>query len=117
MSAFTLLLAAILVAQHFASLTGDLFDDADSDRNEVLDYEEFKAVLPSIANRKVILTAGSLRTDDGRTKTGSVLLLDLPTRAEAEAFFANDPATKAGMRGKTEIRWLNVAILDRTEQP
>jgi len=70
-----------------------------------------------LANRKVILTAGSLRTDDGRTKTGSVLLLDLPTRAEAEAFFANDPATKAGMRGKTEIRWLNVAILDRTEQP
>jgi len=70
-----------------------------------------------LANRDVILTAGSLRTDDGQTKTGSVLLLDLPTRAEAEAFFANDPATKAGMRGKTEIRWLNVAILDRTEQP
>jgi len=70
-----------------------------------------------LANKNVILTAGSLRTDDGRTKTGSVLLLDLPTRAKAEAFFANDPATKAGMRGKTEIGWLNVAILDRTEQP
>ena len=70
-----------------------------------------------LANRDVILTAGSLRTDDGETKTGSVLLLDLPTRAEAEAFFANDPATKAGMRGETEIRWLNVAILNRFEQP
>ncbi len=68
-------------------------------------------------NRDVILCAGSLRTDDGKTKIGSVLLLDLPTRADAEAFFAEDPATKAGMRGETEIRWLNVAILDRTEQP
>lgn len=70
-----------------------------------------------LANRDVILCAGSLRTDDGQTKTGSVLLLDLPTRAAAETFFANDPATKAGMRGDTEIRWLNVAILDHLEQP
>ncbi|MEQ9259791.1 MAG: YciI family protein [Roseovarius sp.] len=70
-----------------------------------------------LANRDVILCAGSLRTDDGLTKTGSVLLLDLPTRADAEAFFANDPATKAGMRGETEIRWLNVAILGGEEQP
>jgi uncharacterized protein len=68
-----------------------------------------------LANRDVILCAGSLRTDDKQTKTGSVLLLDLPTRADAEAFFAGDPATKAGLRGETIYRWLNVAILDRTE--
>lgn len=70
-----------------------------------------------LANRDVILTAGSLREDDGETKTGSVLILDVPTRADAEVFFANDPATKAGMRGETEIRWLNVAILNHEEQP
>lgn len=70
-----------------------------------------------LANRAVILCAGSLRADDGVTKTGSTLVLDLPTRAEAEAFFAADPATRAGQRGETEIRWLNVAILDRTERP
>lgn len=70
-----------------------------------------------LENRHVILAGGSLRDDDRVTKTGSALLLDLPTRADAEAFFANDPATKAGMRGVTEIRWLNVAILDRQEQP
>jgi len=68
-------------------------------------------------NRQVILVAGSLRKDDRMTKTGSVLLLDLPTRKEAEAFIANDPATRAGMRGEIEIRWLNVAILGREEQP
>lgn len=70
-----------------------------------------------LANREKILCAGSLREDDGVTKIGSVLLLDLPTRVDAEAFFAEDPATKAGMRGETEITWLNVAILDRVEQP
>lgn len=69
-----------------------------------------------LANKDKILTAGSLREDDGVTKTGSTVLLDVETRAEAEAYFANDPATKAGMRGRTEIRWLNVAILDRREQ-
>lgn len=70
-----------------------------------------------LANREVILCAGSLRTDDGETRTGSVLLLDLPTREAAEEFFAEDPASRAGMRGATEIRWLNVAILDHQEQP
>ena len=63
------------------------------------------------------MCAGSLRTDDGKTRKGSMLLVNLPTRKDAEDFFANDPASKAGMRGKTEIRWLNVAILDRIEQP
>ena len=70
-----------------------------------------------LANREKILVAGSLREDDGITKTGSVLLLNVGSREEAEAFFAEDPATKAGMRGKTEVRWLNVAILAGEEQP
>jgi len=60
-----------------------------------------------------LLLAGSLRADDRMTKTGSVFLLDVETRAEAEAFIAADPATQAGLRGRVEIRWLNVAILDR----
>ncbi|MCW3783130.1 YciI family protein [Defluviimonas salinarum] len=68
------------------------------------------------AHRAVILLAGSLRRDDLETKTGSVLLLDLETREDAERFFADDPATKAGLRGATEIRWLNPAILDRRVQ-
>ncbi len=59
-----------------------------------------------------LLLAGSLREDDRATKTGSVFLLDVETRAEAEAFVAADPTTRAGLRGKVEIRWLNVAILD-----
>ena len=68
-----------------------------------------------LANRHIILAAGSLRDDDGVTKTGSLLVLDVATRAEAEAFLANDPATKAGMRGTTSIRYLNAAILNHEE--
>jgi hypothetical protein len=69
-----------------------------------------------LANKGIILAAGSLRDDDGITKTGSLLILDVENRQDARAFFDNDPASKAGMRGKTSIRFLNCAILDREEQ-
>ena len=59
-----------------------------------------------------ILAAGSLRSDDGVTKTGSLLIVDVATRAEAEALIAADPATRAGLRGRIEIRFWNPAILD-----
>jgi uncharacterized protein YciI len=68
-----------------------------------------------LGHRDVILASGSLRKDDGVTKLGSLVLLDVATRQEAEAYFAADPATRAGLRGAIEIRWLNVAILDRQE--
>ncbi len=69
-----------------------------------------------LANRHVILAAGSLREDDGVTKNGSLLILDVETRAEAQAFFEKDPATQAGLRGETSIRYLNAAILNCEEQ-
>ena len=58
-----------------------------------------------------ILAAGSLRTDDGVTPIGSLLVVDAETRAEAEAIIAADPATKAGLRGKITITRWNKAIL------
>ena len=57
-----------------------------------------------------VLCAGSLRTDDGITPTGSLLILDVGTRAEAEALFRADPATKAGLRGTFTIKRWNKAI-------
>ena len=70
-----------------------------------------------LSHRDIILAAGSLREDDGITKNGSILILDVETRDEAQAIFDSDPATRAGMRGQTEIRFLNVAILDGQERP
>lgn len=65
--------------------------------------------------RDRIVAAGSLRTDDGVTPTGSLLIVDVTTRAEAQALIEADPATKAGLRGEISIRWWNPAILNREE--
>ena len=62
-----------------------------------------------------VLAAGSLRTDDGTTPTGSLLVLDVESREEAQALIDGDPATKAGLRGEISIRYWNWAIFDRTE--
>ena len=64
----------------------------------------------SISDR--ILAAGSLRSDDGMTPNGSLLILDVATRADALALVHADPATQAGLRGKITARFWNRAILD-----
>lgn len=44
-----------------------------------------------------IVLAGALLTDDGETMTGSHFLVNVPDRATAETFNANDPFTRAGL--------------------
>ena len=70
-----------------------------------------------LSHRERILAAGSLRTDDGGTPVGSLMVLDVATRAEAEAIWATDPATIAGMRQPPVIRFWNPAILNREVMP
>ena len=70
-----------------------------------------------LSHRERILAAGSLRTDDGGTPVGSLMLLDVASRAEAEAIWATDPATIAGMRQPPVIRFWNPAILNREVMP
>lgn len=67
----------------------------------------------SIQNR--ILAAGSLRCDDGRTKNGSLLIVDADTREDAMALIEADPATQAGLRKTITIRYWHPAILDHKE--
>jgi uncharacterized protein YciI len=62
-----------------------------------------------------ILAAGSLRTDDGATPNGSLLVLLADSRDEAMALIQADPATRAGLRGTITIRYWNAAILDGRE--
>lgn len=57
-----------------------------------------------------ILCAGSLRTDDGLTPIGSLLILDVETRAEAMALFEADPATRSGLRTNIAVKRWNKAI-------
>ena len=44
--------------------------------------------------RHRILAAGSLRSDDGRTPNGSLLIVEAASRDEAMALILADPATK-----------------------
>jgi uncharacterized protein YciI len=57
-----------------------------------------------------ILCAGSLRSDDGVTPIGSLLVLDVDTRAEALAIVNADPATRAGLRTNMVVKRWNKAI-------
>jgi len=54
-----------------------------------------EAHLAYIAETPVIF-AGPFQTEDGQM-TGSLLVVDVPTRAEAEAWAANDPYARAGL--------------------
>lgn len=66
--------------------------------------------------RDRILAAGSLRSDDGLTPNGSLLIVEAPTREAARALIDADPATQAGLRGTITIRYWNPAILNHVEQ-
>ena len=51
-----------------------------------------------------VIMAGPILADDGATPVGSLLVMDFATRAEAEAFAADDPYAKAGLFASTTIR-------------
>ncbi len=55
------------------------------------------------AQGDALVTAGPLITDDGAAMVGSLIVLDLPDRATAEAFAANDPYALAGLFASVEI--------------
>jgi uncharacterized protein YciI len=62
---------------------------------------EHKAYLALVADR--IAFAGPLVSDDGETMTGSLLVIDFASRAEAEAWLAQEPFTRAGVYASTAV--------------
>ena len=51
-----------------------------------------------------LVLAGATLTDDGEGMTGSCFVVNVNSRAEAEAFSAGDPFTKAGIFESVTIR-------------
>ena len=47
-------------------------------------------------HKDILVLGGAMLDEDGVTRTGSVLILNLPDRRAAEAFSANEPLRKAG---------------------
>ncbi len=58
------------------------------------------------ANLHKLLAAGAVIDDDGACGHGGILIVETDDRAEAEAFAADDPFTKAGLfESVTVTRW------------
>ncbi len=53
--------------------------------------------------RSFYLYVGAMLAVDGTTRTGSVLIINVPTREDAERFSANEPFRKAGLFTRVEI--------------
>ena len=67
-------------------------------------------------NADRLLLAGARWSDDGLTPIGSVLVVDVETREEAEAFAAGDPFSRAGLYAQVDLTLYRVAFLDRTSR-
>ena len=48
-------------------------------------------------NEDILVLGGALLEDDDATRKGSVLIINVPNRAAAEAFSENEPFRKAGL--------------------
>jgi len=58
------------------------------------------------ANTAKLLGAGAKLSDDGETMLGTIYIVDVETRAEAEAFVAGDPFTQNGLPERVSLtRW------------
>ena len=55
------------------------------------------------AHKDSLVLGGAMLADDGVTRTGSVLILNLPSREAAELFSANEPLRKAGVFREVKI--------------
>lgn len=60
-----------------------------------------KAYLGRVADR--IAFAGPLTTNDGAAMIGSLLVIDFESRADAEAWRADEPFTRAGLYASASV--------------
>jgi len=51
----------------------------------------------------ILVLGGATLADDGVTRIGSVLIINVPDRAAAERFSAEEPFRKAGLFGSVKI--------------
>ncbi|HZK04580.1 MAG TPA: YciI family protein [Actinomycetaceae bacterium] len=92
----------------------DCVDKPDGDALRQQTRDAHLAYLTENADR--LLLAGAKWTDDGQTALGSVLIVDVETREQAEAFAAADPYSRAGLFEEVKVTHYRVAFLDRTNR-
>ena len=55
------------------------------------------------SQKKILVLSGATTSDDGKDFVGSLLIVNVGTRAEAQAFVDGDPFTKARMFADVKI--------------
>lgn len=55
-------------------------------------------------HQDILVLGGATLADDGVTRTGSVLIINVHSREEAERFSADEPFRRAGLFERVEIR-------------
>jgi uncharacterized protein len=55
------------------------------------------------AHKDILVLGGALLDEDGATRTGSVLVLNVADRASADAFSENEPFRRAGLFKSVKI--------------
>lgn len=83
------------------------FDKPDSAQ---LRLDTRPAHIEYVLSRGSIIAGGPFMSEDGETMIGSLVVLDVASHAEAQAFAADDPYNKAGLFEKIEIRRWNHII-------
>jgi uncharacterized protein len=59
------------------------------------------------SQKNILVISGATTNDDGTQFVGSLLIVNVKTRAEAQAFVDGDPFAKAGMFTKVTITRMN----------
>ena len=81
-----------------------LYCEDDSKVSKQIRSEHKEAHLAYLDQHKsLIVLGGAMLDDDGETRLGSTLILNVPTRAEAEAFSAGEPFRCAGLYARVRI--------------
>lgn len=59
------------------------------------------------SQKNILVISGATTSDDGKEFVGSLLIVNVNTRAEAQAFVDGDPFQQAGMFSKVTITRMN----------
>lgn len=77
-------------------------DGPDADRIRAEHREAHFAYLA--AHQDILVLGGATLADDSDARLGSLLIINVPTRAEADAFAAGEPLNKAGLFSEYTIQ-------------
>ncbi len=67
--------------------------------------------------RDKLVVSGAISEEDGSAFKGGLIVLEVPTRKEAEAFVESDPFTRAGLQESTQIERIRLFFFNGERLP